>query len=108
MLDEKPNLDGIFMFELARRARWHDILDLLNNGQPPLYIQLLIMNAGFLAYAIVKGLLGENRKKPQSKRILRTEYVWIAANAAVLYEFQWLPYVTGSNLEMHLRALTRL
>ncbi len=97
------------MFELAQRARWQDILDLLNNGHPPLYIQLLIVNAAFLAYAIVKGLTaGADTKKPPKRSLLRTEYVMIAANAAVLYEFQWLPYVAGPYLENYLRSLMRL
>ena len=96
------------MFELAKRARWQDVLDLLNNGHPPLYLQLLVLNAAFLAYAILKSLVAGDSKKPRSKSILRTEYLWIAANAAVLYEFHWLPYFTGSNLENYMHSLTRL
>jgi hypothetical protein len=97
------------MFELAQRARWRDILDLLESGSPPIYLQLLIANILFLLYFIIRGMV----VKPQSKEKRATyrynaELLVIATNAAILYEKGWLYLFQGSALSIYLQNLMRL
>lgn len=97
------------MFELARRARWQDILDLLESGQPPLYLQLLVVNVGFLIYFIVRGFLikpEDLKKRPKPRYGL--EFVIIAANIAILSQHSWLSFFNNDALQTYIRRLQQL
>lgn len=100
------------MFEQIRTARWRDVTDLLESGHPPLYIQLLIANAAFLAYFIVRAMLTKpptNRLKlKQKKSRYGAEVFVIAVNAAILYEHSWLPYFEGPALRIYWQRLMNL
>ena len=100
------------MFEQIRRARWKDVSDLLESGHPPLYIQLLIVNAAFLAYFFVRTLLIKpptNRLKPKKKKSRYGAEVFVlVANAAILYEHSWLPFFEGPALRIYWQRLMNL
>jgi len=99
------------MFELARRARWLDVLDLLESGHPPIYLQLLIANIAFLAFFIVRGIFRKenpNRLKAKPRSRYRAEILIILTNAAILYEHSWLPFFQGSAISIYIRNLLQL
>ena len=100
------------MFELAKRARWQDVLDLMESGHPPLYFQLLVANIAFLAYFILRGTVKPQttvglKPKPRKSR-LGAEFLVILVNAAILYEHSWLPYFQGSAISIYMRNLMNL
>jgi hypothetical protein len=99
------------MFELAKRARWLDVLDLLESGKPPLYIQLLIANIAFLVYFILRGMFHKeepNKLKIKPRSRYRAEFMVILVNAAILYEHSWLPFFQGSAISIYIRNLLQL
>jgi hypothetical protein len=95
------------MFELARRARWQDILDLLQSGRPPIYYQLLIANALIVAYVLLKGFFTARNMKNE-KTSYRMEMIVILVNAAILFEPNWMPYVNGPVINAYVRNLFTL
>ena len=97
------------MFELAKRARWQDVLDLLESGYPPIYLQLLVVNIAFLLYFVGRGLMikPQNLKKRPKPRY-SFEFVIIAANIAILSEHSWLYLFNNDALQNYMRALMRL
>lgn len=99
------------MFEQIRRARWKDVTDLLGSGHPPLYIQLLVVNAAFLLYFIVRRLFTKpptDRLKLKKKPRYRAEILVLATNAAILYEHSWLPYFDGPALKTYWHTLMNI
>lgn len=101
------------MFELAQRARWLDVHDLLVSGYPPLYVQMLVVNLAVLLYVTLRGLFikpATDRMKARSKVKSRygIEGLVIAANVIILYEGSWLPYLMTSTFSMQLRTLLRI
>jgi hypothetical protein len=96
------------MFELAKRARWQDILDLLESGSPPIYLQLLLANVAFMVYFIIRGMT----IKPQSKEKRATyrynaELLVIATNVAIISEKGWLYHFQDSALTNYIHNLMR-
>ena len=101
------------MFELAQRARWLDVHDLLVSGHPPLYVQMLVVNVAVLMYVTLRGLFvkpATDRMKARSKVKSRygVEGFVIAANAIILYENTWLPFVANSPVTLQIRMLLRI
>jgi hypothetical protein len=96
------------MFELARRARWLDVLDLLASGHPPIYIQLLAANALFLAYVILRGMFNPAAKRKATKSKYRMEIMVIVVNFAILYQHSWLPYFDSRAIAIYVRNLMQL
>jgi hypothetical protein len=97
------------MFELAKRARWQDVLDLLESGQPPIYLQLLVVNIAFLLYFVGRGLMikpEDLKKRPKPRYGL--EFVIIASNVAILTQHSWLYLFNNAALQNYMRALMRL
>ncbi len=98
------------MFELVQRARWIDIHDLLVSGHPPLYAQMLVFNVAVLMFVTLRGLFvkpAPDRMKVRTKAKSRysIEALVIMANAVILYESTWMPFVLNSPLTLEIRIL---
>ena len=74
--------------ENFKNARWQDIYEFLVSGNPPLLVDLLILNTIFLAFFIYKKSRGGNRHYQTSFTV---QALLIAANCLIMFQPQLLP-----------------
>jgi hypothetical protein len=76
--------------KLFYAARWGDLYQFFAAGNPPLVLQLLLVNTAVLIYFIIRRWRGKTRL--QSKTAYVIQGLLIAANATLMFAPQFGPH----------------
>jgi hypothetical protein len=86
------------MIEYIKQAHWDDIYTVLMTGNPPLALQLLIVNLVFFLIFAFRRLRGKKTKQNNASYFVHGLIVF--ANAALLFEGSSMPYYFNSCLQL--------
>ncbi len=78
------------MLELLKQAHWSDITTVLAQGNPPLALQLLVVNCIFFFMFAFRRLRGKKTRQNNAAYLING--ILILVNAAVLTQAQLLPF----------------
>lgn len=79
------------MFELATRARWDQLYDVLARGDPPMAVRILVLNTLFFILFAIRRSRGVHAMRRETA--IRVQGLLIAANALVLFQDQILDFM---------------
>ena len=80
------------MYDLFMRAQWFELYNYFASGNPPLILQLLVLNTIFFVWLIIKRLRGQHVPKMRLTSFHMQELL-IFANVLVLMQGQYLPFL---------------
>jgi hypothetical protein len=75
-------------------ADWDGLYRLLANGNPPLAVQLLILNTIFLVFYVVRQSAGAHRMRSQTAQVIQA--LLVVANLAVIFQedaHRWITHI---------------
>ena len=96
------------MNDFIYRLRLDDIMRLLNSGDPPIIVQLVLVNLA-LAVAFITARLRKNPRSRHSSTVL-VQWLIVISTFAVVSEQMWLPFAqrSQSNIMSHFGGVSRL